>query len=108
MTRLSKEDRKRLRREADHSARHQDAFVTILSPNATLNSAGPSQVVAEAAKVGVRLGHRRVDDITHVFGVPDQLEMLSVVLGYGAIDADFFRPATGSELLVELQQRIGI
>ena len=92
MTQLSKEDRKRLRREAEHLIRHEDVFATIVSPKATIDDAGPAQVLAEGAKVGVRLGHRRIDDMTHTFGVPDHLDTLSVVLGYGVIDEDFLQP----------------
>jgi hypothetical protein len=108
MTRLSREERKRLRRAAEESIRQQDVFVTVISPRATTDAAGPALVVAEAAKVGVCLGHLRIDDSTYAFGVPGELDTLHVVVGYGVVDEDFLSLTKLPERLDSDQHRFAI
>ena len=97
-----------MRRVAQESIRQEDVFFTVVSPKASLSDCGPERIVADAAQVGVRLAHQPVDAVTHVFGVPDQIETYSVVIGYGQLDEDILRLAEDSEWLVEDRSPIAL
>ncbi|MBI1371143.1 MAG: hypothetical protein GC159_00035 [Phycisphaera sp.] len=97
-----------MRREAEQSVRTQETFVTIVSPKATLTIAGPRALLAEAAKVGVKLEHQPVDEATHAFGVPGAVDQFSIVIGYGELDEDTMRIAADSEWLTENPQHLRI
>ncbi len=106
--RPSKEDRKRLRREAAQSARIEEFFSYVVSPKATLQDCGPQEIVAQAKTVGVALEHRPIDAISHAFGIPGQANDLVVVIGYSDVTADILAQAEGYESLLEEPERLAI
>jgi hypothetical protein len=96
----SKEERKRLRRQLEESARQTDVFSHVVSLAATREKFPPETIVAEAERVGVVLSCRRTGESV-VFGVPDGPPALAVVLGYGVVDDDLVRTIERYEWAVE-------
>jgi hypothetical protein len=106
--RPSKEERKRLRHEAERSIRAEDFFSHVISPDATLEKAGPEQIVSEAAKVCVNLRHRALDLRTHAFLIPGGTDDLSLVVGYGTLDRDILYSAEHFECFVRDRSKIAL
>ena len=106
MGRLSKDDRKRLRREAEESARRDEFFSHVISQTATQSHASPEQIVADAARVAVAIEHRPIDDISHAFGIPGEDNQFLVVVGYGQLSRDILAEAESYEWLFEDVQKL--
>ena len=108
MPRLSKDERKRMREQANESIRQADFFHWVMSPKATADLAAPDRIVEEAGKVGVNLAHRRVSDDSHAFCVPEGPKHLCVVLGYGAVDRELLTILNDYEWLVQDRSAIAV
>lgn len=99
MRRLSKDERKRLRREAEHRNRIQEFCSHVVSRDATIHIAGPLQIVADARTLGVNLAHRPIDDVSHAFGVPNEDGQFVVVVTYGNLTREILSEADDYEWL---------
>ena len=110
MARLSKEERKRLRREAEQSERTEEYFSHIVSNTATQTQASPKSIVEQAAAVGVALEHRPIDDTTHAFGIPGEDNQFVTAIGYTELSPDLVAQAEYYDWLVDDvgQMQIGL
>lgn len=99
--RLSKGERKRLRRQAEEEIRQKEFARGVVSPKATPKFASPEAIVREARAVGVNLAHRPAPDGRHVFGIPDGPPELSVTLSYLQTDPAMRRSIADFEWLVD-------
>ena len=106
--RPSKEDRKRLRREAEQSERIEEFFSYVVSEEATLAGTSPQQIVAQAKEVGVALDHRPIDEISHAFGIPGQGNEFVVVIGYSELTHDIISQSESYEQLVETPEILAV
>jgi len=104
--RPSKEERKRLRREADQSARIEEFFSYVVSEKATIGQAGPQEIVAQAKEVGVALDHRSIDATSHAFCIPGQGNEFAVVIGYGELNREILAQAESFERFLEEPVRL--
>ena len=101
MSKPSKEERKRMRREAEQSIRIEEFFSHVVSPKATLPDSSPAAIVDHASQVGVSLEHRQIDDTSHSFGVPDADCQFAVGLGYTELSHEIVQQAEFYEWLFE-------
>ena len=101
MGRLTKEERKRLRREAERSLRLEEFSSHVVSPKATLSESSPNAIVHDASLVGVALEHRQIDTFTHSFGVPNANPDFAVVVGYTELTNEIVVESESYEWLLE-------
>ena len=101
MGRLTKEERKRLRREAEQSLRLKEFSSHVISPKATLSESSPKAIVHDASLVGVALEHRQVDTFSHSFGVPNANPDFAVVVGYTELTNEIVVESESYEWLLE-------
>ncbi|WP_158230969.1 hypothetical protein [Rhodopirellula bahusiensis] len=106
MGKPSKEERKRMRREAEQSIRIEDFFSHVVSPTATLANSPPSAIVDHASQVGVALQHREIDATSHSFGVPDADWKSAVVIGYTDLTHEIVRQAEFYDWLLDDVERL--
>ena len=99
MGKPSKEERKRMRREAEQSLRIEEFFSHVVSSKSTLSDASPTSIVDHASQVGVALEHRQIDGTSHSFGVPNADEQFAVVLGYAELSPEIVEQAEFYEWL---------
>ena len=101
MGKPSKEERKRMRREAEQSLRIEEFFSHVVSPTATLTDSSPAAIVDHASRVAVSLEHRKIDANSHSFGVPGGDGQFAIALGYTELSHEIVQQAECYEWLFE-------
>jgi hypothetical protein len=99
--RPSKEERKRMRRQAEDDLRQAVVHCGVISPKATPAVLTPEAILADAQRIGVNLLHVPLGDDCHAFGVPGGPDEFCVTVSFALLDSDFFDMVKDNEWLME-------
>ncbi|MHC4982971.1 MAG: hypothetical protein ACYTF6_07365 [Planctomycetota bacterium] len=106
--RLSKEERKRLRRQAKEDIRQADVYCCVVSPKATPDVVSSQAIVEDARKVGVNLLHRPLPNELHAFCIPGAPDDYRIVARYGVVVDELLAALQDHEWLVEDRSKVAV
>ena len=106
--RLSKEDRKRMRGQAEEDIRQADIYCCVVSPKATPGILSPQAILADARKIGVNLHHQPPDGIFHAFSIPGAPGDFRIISSYRTVDNALLEALGDHEWLLEDRSRVAV
>ena len=106
--RLSKEDRKRMRGQAEEDIRQADIYCCVVSPLATPDILTPQAIIADARKVGVNLLHQPLDGGLHSFAIPGGPDHLQIRARHGTVVPALLSTLQDHQWLVEDRSALAV
>ncbi|MDP6047499.1 MAG: hypothetical protein QGH94_15745 [Phycisphaerae bacterium] len=106
--RLSKEDRKRMRGQAEEDIRQAEIYCCVVSPKAAPTILTPQAIIADARKVGVNLHHHPLDNGFHAFSIPEAPDNFRIIAGYRTVDTALLEALKDHEWLLEDRSEIAV
>lgn len=108
MSRLSRDDRKRMRKGAEERIRNLEFRCWVVSPKAKPEIVSAEALLDEAKKVGVNLVHRPVRQDAFAVGVPGGPDQFQVLLEYTTVDERLLAGIEDFEWLTETKEDVAM